>query len=571
MIPSLIPSLLGGGTLSALSTNIKLDDILSLAIRMALIGLVGAALRQWLGKFRTQLYNSFEWIMSFLAQSTEVQGQMRSFRLLTADARQSKRDDANRLKRKTTDNSSLARKDATFVENVIGQLSPVNEQAIYINHKGNYLWITRKSKGYAGLETTDQEQHLEIQGLAIQPEGIKQFIIDAHAQYFKKTNEEIMIFNLSPYNGVWYAPIYRPCRSWSSVILPESQKAPLLEDVENFLSDEEKHWYSDRGIPHRRGYLLHGKPGSGKTTLATAIASRLGLDIYIINPAARGMDDGKLNKAFRNCPPQNMILIEDIDCVMPPRPRRGRDSGGADADDDDEDDFAGTQDAADPGKFGLARSTVTLSGLLNAIDGVSSQEDCNLFATTNHPDRLDSALSRPGRFDVQLSFDDATYDQAKSLYKHFFPLSSTKSQIATSPAESVDSHEKDTIILKSNSSYDMESEDELERLSDEFANGIFNLPSAWAANTEEVDEKNHLDFETGTEFGVSMAGLQGYLLTYKKEPRLAARNAFEWSKGIRKQMQEKERKKRARRAERIKMSNDSIAKKDGNVEARNEV
>lgn len=38
--------------------------------------------------------------------------------------------------------------------------------------------------------------------------------------------------------------------------------------------------------------------------------------------------------------------------------------------------------SADPGKFGLARSTVTLSGLLNVIDGVSSQEDCILFATT---------------------------------------------------------------------------------------------------------------------------------------------------------------------------------------------
>ena len=184
----------------------------------------------------------------------------------------------------------------------------------------------------------------------------------------------------SPQYGGWSAPISRPHRSWKSVVLPGTVKTDLLEDVQSFLSEEEKEWYGARGIPHRRGYLLHGPPGAGKTTLATAIASALKLDIYVVDPAARGMDDGKLNKAFRNCPPGSMILIEDIDCVMPPRKR----GGGKDEieDDDEEEDKPEEKPETDPGKFGLAKSTVTLSGLLNAIDGVSSQEGCVLFAST---------------------------------------------------------------------------------------------------------------------------------------------------------------------------------------------
>ncbi|WRT64999.1 uncharacterized protein IL334_001940 [Kwoniella shivajii] len=546
---SALPSFLGSGALPSFGNNIKFDDIMPLAIRMALIGLLAAAVRHFFGVFKAHLSDAlfptahvkasdpaFEWIMSYLAQSKSAQRQLKSFRLWTSDNRQSRRDDSNRLKTKTrkSENLSVARKDATFVDEVVGQMLPVDNQAIYINHEGTHLWITRKSKEYAKIDKSD-EDHLEITGLPFQPEAIRQFIIDAHASFFKKTGDELMIFNLSPYNGAWYDPIHRPARSWNSVILSESQKAPLLEDVKNFLSDEEKSWYSARGIPHRRGYLLHGKPGSGKTTLATSIASQLGLDIYIVNPAARGMDDGKLNKAFRNCPPQNMILIEDIDCVMPPRPRIG-DSNEMDDDDN------GDQDPSDLGQYGLARSTVTLSGLLNAIDGVSSQEDCILFATTNHPERLDSALSRPGRFDLQLSFTNSTFDQAKNLFKHFFPFSDFSKNILepTNTELVVDEKSESDSGMKL-----IEGEDDLESLSTQFAENVFSTPIP-APSTDSHKEKVEVNF------GVSMAALQGFLLIHKKEPRVAASKSLEWVQTLRSEMEDKERKRSARKAEREK-------------------
>ena len=64
---------------------------------------------------------------------------------------------------------------------------------------------------------------------------------------------------------------------------------------------------------------------------------------------------------------------------------------------------------------------VTFSGLLNAVDGVASQEGRLLFLTTNHIERLDPALIRPGRCDVHVKFDYATHDQIQRMFTAFFP------------------------------------------------------------------------------------------------------------------------------------------------------
>jgi chaperone BCS1 len=65
--------------------------------------------------------------------------------------------------------------------------------------------------------------------------------------------------------------------------------------------------------------------------------------------------------------------------------------------------------------------SVTFSGLLNALDGVRSQEGRILMMTTNHREKLDPALLRPGRADVHVELNYASVKQMKGLFKKFFP------------------------------------------------------------------------------------------------------------------------------------------------------
>lgn len=85
-------------------------------------------------------------------------------------------------------------------------------------------------------------------------------------------------------------------RSIESVILPTCVEFPqyteseaLLEDAKEFLSSET--WYAERGIPFRRGYLLHGIPGGGKTSLVIAVASELSLPIYSLSLSSSLLSD----------------------------------------------------------------------------------------------------------------------------------------------------------------------------------------------------------------------------------------------------------------------------------------
>jgi mitochondrial chaperone BCS1 len=66
------------------------------------------------------------------------------------------------------------------------------------------------------------------------------------------------------------------------------------------------------------------------------------------------------------------------------------------------------------------QSSVTFSGFLNALDGVASGEERIVFLTTNHVERLDPALVRPGRVDISELIDDASPAQAKRLFTRFY-------------------------------------------------------------------------------------------------------------------------------------------------------
>jgi chaperone BCS1 len=195
---------------------------------------------------------------------------------------------------------------------------------------------------------------------------------------------------LRPEYNEWIELARRLPRPFESVLLADKLGDRLLEDVRSFIDAES--WYNERGIPYRRGYLLSGPPGNGKTSIVTAISSELHLDICILNLSTTSLTDERLSELMANVPLHSIVLIEDVDCVFRERKK------------DDE------------------RENITFSGFLNAIDGVMSSEGRILFMTTNSRDKLDVALTRPGRVDVDVVIGNANKKQAADLFIRFFPL-----------------------------------------------------------------------------------------------------------------------------------------------------
>lgn len=120
-----------------------------------------------------------------------------------------------------------------------------------------------------------------------------------------------------------FGPEWRPFglprrrRPISSVVLDGDKANEILHDVKSFLQASK--WYNDRGIPYRRGYLLYGPPGSGKSSYIQALAGDLEYNICIMNLAELGMTDDRFAHLLNNMPPRSIILLEDVDAAFSDR------------------------------------------------------------------------------------------------------------------------------------------------------------------------------------------------------------------------------------------------------------
>ena len=122
---------------------------------------------------------------------------------------------------------------------------------------------------------------------------------------------KIAIYIPSPYNNEWMRARLGNNRKLASVVLKEGQKESVVADLQQFFASKQR--YDELGIPWRRGYLLYGTPGTGKTSLVTALASELLLNVCTLSLASPNITDERIGNLLASVPPRSVILLEDID------------------------------------------------------------------------------------------------------------------------------------------------------------------------------------------------------------------------------------------------------------------
>jgi len=271
---------------------------------------------------------------------------------------------------------------------------------------GRFMWMTRELQV---VQTVLEKITLSTFGRDKKP--LEEFIRAALAHRISRELNKIAIYVPNPFNhSDWMRAKLGNNRKLASIVLKAGQTESILADLSRFFASRDR--YETLGIPWRRGYLLYGSPGTGKTSLVTAIASELSLNVCSVSLASSGLNDDRVNALLSSVPPRSIILIEDIDSFFRQREQAN------------------------------AQMKLSFSGFINALDGVASHEGSVVFMTTNFPELIDDAVIRSGRVDFRMELSRCDQHQLRHMFLKFFDVPAAAEAFASalepgrwSPAE----------------------------------------------------------------------------------------------------------------------------------------
>ncbi|KDP20377.1 hypothetical protein JCGZ_05260 [Jatropha curcas] len=240
--------------------------------------------------------------------------------------------------------------------------------------------------------------------------------VTSRAEEFERVSRERRLFTNNgnaSYESGWVSVPFRHPSTFDTLALEPQLKKQIMEDLKAFANGRE--FYHKVGRAWKRGYLLYGPPGSGKSSLIAAMANYLCYDVYDLE-LTKVTDNSELRALLIQTTNRSIIVIEDIDCsvdltadrMVKATRKRSHSSAGKDSANDEE------------------NGRVTLSGLLNFTDGLWSccGEERIIVFTTNHRDNVDPALVRCGRMDVHVSLGNCGIHAFKALAMNYLGIES---------------------------------------------------------------------------------------------------------------------------------------------------
>ena len=245
----------------------------------------------------------------------------------------------------------------------------------YLMYKGHLMMAEHRKEAQPDINRTRPMRWIRLQiWLSWDRNVLLSILHEARANYERSRSKRVDYFRADAY-GDWTGCAI-PARPMTSLFHPPALVQELFGDVRMFL--DSKGMYEELGIPYRRGYLLAGPPGTGKSSLILAVASHFELPIYSVPLRGTEISGERLAALLASCRKPSLIALEDIDCLRVATSRKSN-----------------------------TKDSLTIADLLNAVDGIGASEDRVLFMTANHPEILDFALTRAGRIDRKFYVDYA--------------------------------------------------------------------------------------------------------------------------------------------------------------------
>ncbi len=265
-------------------------------------------------------------------------------------------------------------------------------------------------------------------------DNLSQYVIN---QYAKSKVDDVWVQKIYTHeNGMWKDTVLeRNKRKFSTVVMKDSRNLEIGKLLTHFNESEE--WHVERGIPYKKSFLFYGPPGTGKSSMIRAIAAELQRHIHFLNLAVIKNDLELVNLMGKINFKETILVIEDIDAQGKVTHKRSKEFGEVlnpnqvssstqpelPQDPTQPITVNPTQLIAQPNPVVTQQPqvpTLTLSCLLNQLDGVNNNHGMISILTTNFPEILDEALIRDGRVDERVFFDYVDHDVIYKMFVNFF-------------------------------------------------------------------------------------------------------------------------------------------------------
>lgn len=292
--------------------------------------------------------------------------------------------------------------------------------SVFVDKDGDYYdygmveGIPAKIHIHYEVQGSCRGRFIEISTLRIKdyPKRLRNFM----KKYISEVNDEIvasgrkMVSVVNPYDGCIYELDTSIRRDFNNVFIPDNIVNEICNSLDKFSSS--KDWYDEHNIPCHFGIMLYGAAGMGKSSIAQAIATYMHSNLFVLSgdcvmalPKAVRIINQHTTR-YRN--DYNIILIEDVDCGIAADNISNRLSNMY------------TYNSTNDDKLALADNHMGLASVLNVLDGIGAPNNVIFVFTTNHIEKLDPALIRPGRIDLSLEIKPVCLESFGKFMRHHY-------------------------------------------------------------------------------------------------------------------------------------------------------